>query len=72
MPRQMHIPLPANHQFHFQVHATHLNCHHSLCHSFHPLAAKCRNILTLSRAKAIITVNMLCKMKVLRVAGKHS
>ena len=28
--------------------------------------------LTLSRAKPIITVHMLCKIKVLRVAGKHS
>ena len=29
-------------------------------------------LLTLSRAKPIITVHMLCKIKVLRVAGKHS
>ena len=28
--------------------------------------------LTLSRAKPIITVNMMCKIKVMRVAGKHS
>ena len=30
------------------------------------------DMLTLSRAKPIITVNMLCKIKALRVAGKHS
>ena len=30
------------------------------------------HLFTLSRAKPIITVNMLCKIKALRVAGKHS